>query len=126
MLGPLVYSVFISLTRYSMLARPTFIGVENYVRALTDDPLFWKSLANTAYYVLLHVPLALAGSLACALILNTSLRGRNILRAVYYIPAIIPIVSTAYMFRWLFRTNFDRGGAGSLERSPRIERPGAQ
>lgn len=106
MLGPLVYSVFISLTRYTMLARPTFIGMDNYVRAVTGDPLFWKSLGNTAYYVVIHVPLALAGSLGCALILNASLKGCNVLRAVYYIPAIIPVVSTAYMFRWLFRTNF--------------------
>lgn len=106
MLGPLVYSVFISLTRYTMLGRPTFIGVENYVRAFTADPLFWKSLGNTAYYVLLHVPLSLVGSLICALILHASLKGRAILRPIYYIPAIIPIVATAFMFRWLFRTNF--------------------
>ncbi len=105
MAGPLVYSVFISLTRYTLLDKPVFIGIDNYLEAFLKDELFWKSLGNTAYYVAFHVPLSLAGSLACALLLNQQIRGRNFFRLAFYVPAIIPTVAVAFMFRYLFRSS---------------------
>ncbi|HIZ37232.1 MAG TPA: ABC transporter permease, partial [Candidatus Ruania gallistercoris] len=55
--GPLLAAVYLSFTDFNLLGTPTFIGGENYVRMFTEDPRFYKSLAVTATYVLVSVPL---------------------------------------------------------------------
>ena len=54
---PIVYTFYLSLTRYSGIREPVLVGLQNYQR-LTNDPLFWKSAYNTLYYTLLAVPSA--------------------------------------------------------------------
>ena len=55
--GPILASLYLSFTRYSVLKPPRFIGVKNYVKLFTSDRLFWTSLGNTAYYTFLAVPI---------------------------------------------------------------------
>src|SRR5689334_9709940 len=47
--GPLIGSIVLSLTNYSLLSAPKFTGLANY-RRMFEDPLFYKSMANTAYF----------------------------------------------------------------------------
>jgi len=105
-LVPVLYSIFISLSKYTMLRPPRFAGLVNYETALFGDPLFWKSLANTAYYTVLSVPLGLIGSLICALLLNQSIKARNVYRTLFYLPAITPIVATTLIWTFLLRSDF--------------------
>ena len=57
---PILYTFYLSLTRYSGLRDPIFIGVANYQR-MAADPLFWKATYNTLYYTLLAVPIGVVG-----------------------------------------------------------------
>src|SRR4051812_12750936 len=64
-LGPALYSAYISLTAYQIISPPRFVGFGNYTQALTKDPLFWKALGNTLFYAGIAVPVSLLGSLGC-------------------------------------------------------------
>ena len=83
-----------------MLHAAEFVGFENYARLFGDDPLFGKSLANTAY-MMLGVPLGMAVGLAIAMLLNTEVRGMRVYRTLFYLPAIVPMVASAILWIWV-------------------------
>ncbi|MFC4015122.1 carbohydrate ABC transporter permease [Nonomuraea purpurea] len=103
--GPIIASAVYSLTDFNLFQDPSFVGLDNYQRMLDDDR-FWKSLANTAYLTLIGVPLGLLLSLGCAMLLNLPVRGQPLFRAVVYLPTILPIVVTTYVWRWLLNAQY--------------------
>lgn len=102
--GPMLTSLWLSFHKYDFASRE-FVGLENYRRLFTDDPLFWKSLAVTATYALFSVPLGIAGSLALALLLNTKVKGLAFFRTFYYLPSLVPAVASAVLWGWVFNTD---------------------
>jgi len=98
--GPIIATLFLSLTDYTATTAPTWAGVHNYT-TLFGDPLFQKSLLVTAYYTALSVPSGLVVSLALALLLNQQVRGRGIFRTIFYLPTVIPAVAVALVFQWM-------------------------
>lgn len=109
---PLLFSFYISLTRYDLLRPPVFIGLANYREILFEDPTFWEVMFNTLYYVILGVPLSLAFAFLVANLLNTNIRGRSFFRAVMFIPSIVPAVATAMV--WLFLLNIQYGAINGV------------
>lgn len=103
--GPMLISLFLSLTRWDVLTPPIFVGLSNFQR-LAQDPLFWKSLYNTMIYTILNVPLSLAGSLSLALILNRRVRAVSIFRTLFYLPELTPLVATSLIWAWVLNTHF--------------------
>jgi multiple sugar transport system permease protein len=103
--GPMLASLGLSFCSYD-LARLKFVGTANYERLFTRDPLFWKSLWNTATYTLFAVPLGLTGSLILAVFLNQRVKGLAVYRTLYYIPSLVPAVATALLWNWVFNANF--------------------
>ncbi len=99
---PMLASLYLSLTLYKIISPPTFIGLENYTRLFTES-LFWKSLQNTFYYALIFVPLNIVGSLLCAILLNQDIKGRTLLRSVYFLPSVTPVVATGLLWLWIFQ-----------------------
>ena len=49
-LGPMIYSLYLSLCQYAIVRDPVFVGLGNYITAFTKDRLFWLALEKTAYY----------------------------------------------------------------------------
>ena len=109
---PLLFSFYISLTRYDLIGQPRFIGLTNYHELLFDDPVFWQVMYNTLFYVLLSVPLSLVFAFCVANLLNTNIVGRSFFRAVMYIPSIVPAVCTAMV--WLFLLNIQYGAINGI------------
>lgn len=109
---PLVFSFYVSMTRYDIIREPVFIGLANYRELFFDDPLFWTVLYNTFYYVVLSVPLSLGFAFSVANLLNTRIVGRSVFRAVMYIPAIAPGICTAMV--WLFLLNIQYGAVNGI------------
>ncbi len=103
---PILFSVRISLYDWGMAGARKFVGFANYLNVLTD-PVFWKSLLNTFWYVIFTVPIMLFLSLFIALLLNTKIRGLGIYRTIYYIPVVTSIVAVSIVWKWLF--NPERG-----------------
>ena len=95
--GPMVFSLAMSFCTYDVIHPARFVGMQNYRFLVADDPLFWKSLGNTAFMVL-ALPLGMAMSLAIALLLNTNVRGMRVYRTVFYLPAVTPAIATAVLW----------------------------
>lgn len=100
-LGPVLASLYFSLTSWNMVARAEFVGLRNYATAFTADELFWPSLGRTALYSLLNVPLSLVASLAIALLLNRGLRGSSTYRTLAFLPSLTPVVAAAVIWQWV-------------------------
>jgi multiple sugar transport system permease protein len=99
---PLAVSVYISFTNWAPVSGPFWqahtIGIKNYQTFLRDS-LFWHSVWNTIYYSLGSVAVVNLAALPMAMLLNQKLRGLNIYRTVFYLPAILPAVATVMVFR---------------------------
>ncbi|MBA8880996.1 carbohydrate ABC transporter permease [Phyllobacterium myrsinacearum] len=102
-LGPAVSSLYFSLTDFSLMGSPNWVGTENYFRIATDDPRFWTAMNVTFTFVLLSVPLKLMFALAVAVALDKGLRGLNWFRAIFYLPSLIGgSVAIAVLWRQIF------------------------
>jgi multiple sugar transport system permease protein len=99
--GPMLASLYLSFTKYKVGGTPEWIGTANYVEAFTGDNLFWPSLGRTAYYAVVAVGLGVFLSLLVAILLNQNIKGRSVLRALYYLPSLTPVVALAILWKWL-------------------------
>ena len=102
--GPILFSIVFSFTRYDVLSPARYVGLDNYRRVFADK-LFYISVGDTLY-MLIRVPLAMAVSLAIALLLNRGLRGIGLYRTGFYLPAIMPLVAASLLWQWVFNPNF--------------------
>ncbi|MEO3743446.1 sugar ABC transporter permease [Plantactinospora sp. B5E13] len=101
-IGPILASLYLSFTDYTLLSPPQWRGWENYQRML-EDPRLHKSLLVTFQYVFVSVPLQLALALGLALLLNRGVRGLSFYRSVYYLPSLLAgSVSIAILWRQIF------------------------
>ncbi|MBB3111609.1 multiple sugar transport system permease protein [Paenibacillus phyllosphaerae] len=102
-LGPMLGSLYLSLTKFNLLSPPSWIGFDNYVTIFTEDSTFTRSLAVTFTYVFLSVPLRLIFALGVAMALNKGIRALGIYRTVYYLPSLLGgSVAIAIVWRQLF------------------------
>ena len=118
--GPILVSIVYSFCRYDVLHPAEFVGLDNYRLLFTDDPLFWKSLANTAF-MMIGVPVGMAVGLAIAMLLNTEVKGMQAYRTVYYLPAIVPMVAASLLWIWVL--NPEVGLVNSLLRTSGVSDP---
>ncbi len=81
-------------------------GLDNYVKVLSL-PLFWRALGNTLEFVVFGVPLSIALSLGCALLLQSPLaRFKPFFRTVLFAPVVTTLVAVALVWRYLFHTRY--------------------
>ncbi len=99
-LYPMIASLIYSFSIYHSRQPLEFIGLKNYTDLLTDD-LFWKSLSNTVYMVVIAVPLTLFVSFICAVLLNLKVRGQAFYRMIYFLPSIVPTVASTILWLWI-------------------------
>jgi multiple sugar transport system permease protein len=99
-LYPMIVSLYYSFTIYHSKIAPEWVGLQNYAD-LIGDKKFWIALYNTMYMVLIAVPLGLAASFFCAILLNLKVRGQSFYRVVYFLPSIVPTVAGTILFLWL-------------------------
>lgn len=103
---PMIYSLYLSFTNYSLFNDPTFVGTKNYVRMLTKDLTFKLSLINTLKFVALAVPAKLIFALFVATWLNKSVRGMSFYRTAIYLPSLLGgSVAVAVVWRNIFGAN---------------------
>lgn len=103
--GPIVASLYFSLTDYKIISAPHWVGLTNYTRLL-KDPIFWQSLKVTLVYAVLTLPLGLVMSLSLAVLMNQKIRGISFWRTVYYLPAVIAGAAVAVLWRWILNPEF--------------------
>jgi multiple sugar transport system permease protein len=101
--GAMIFSFYISMTKWDLISPAHFVGLENYKTILTDDFRFQKAIQVTAIYASVAVPMGIMASLAVALLLNLNMRGMRLFRAIFYIPAILPGAATTMVWLWMFK-----------------------
>jgi len=100
------------ITSFADLRRQIhFVGLDNYTRLLgfhrdqaalvANDPEFWRYLGNTLF-LMLGIPLSIAGSLFLALLLNQRLRGITLYRTIFFLPTVSSAVAVCIVWKWIF------------------------
>ena len=104
---PVLWSGYISFFSWNILGEKQFIGLQNYVWLITDDPRFWKSVGNTfSIWVLSTVP-QLFFALVIANILNSNvLKFKQFFRVGLFVPNVTSLVAVAIVFTSIFGYNY--------------------
>lgn len=108
---PVVAALALSVTDFDIYALADidnlrFVAFDNYI-GLLHNPLFWKTLFNTLYFVVVGVPLSIAVSLGSALLLQSKLgRFKGFFRTAFFAPVVTTVVAVAVIWRYLFHTRY--------------------
>jgi multiple sugar transport system permease protein len=105
-LFPIGRAFQISLYNWSIVPGATsdYLGFANYGRAL-HDPVFWRALGNTAFYMGVTVPAQMVLGLTAAVLLDARMPARSLFRTLYYLPVVTSWVVVSLLFRYLFLTD---------------------
>lgn len=108
---PVFAALLLSLTDFDLYALADagnlrFVGLGNYLDLL-QTAIFWKSLGNTLYFVIVGVPLSIAVSLGAAMLLHAPLaRFKALFRTALFAPVVTTLVAVAVIWRYLFHTSY--------------------
>jgi multiple sugar transport system permease protein len=102
MVYPLMSSLYLSFTRYTIATTPVWIGLENYLTAFTN-PRFLNSLSVTIRFALISIPGVTIVALGFALLLSQALKGINFFRTIYFMPSVMPTVAIALTWFYVLR-----------------------
>ena len=105
---PFIMSVVYSFTKWNGLDKvPVFIGLANYVEIFTNDPDMMDAFGFTLKMAIFTVLFTNIIALTLAVLLDSRIRGKNLLRVMFYIPNIISLVVIGYVWRFIFSRGFD-------------------
>lgn len=101
---PMIDTVIMSFYRWNgfSTSAPVYAGTSNYTRIFTQDPVFWGAFRNTLAWLVLSLVVPTTLGLLLALGVNRKMFGRNALRSVFYIPAVLASIAVATMWVWLY------------------------
>ena len=108
---PVLLGLLLSLTDFDLYSLASiknlrFVGLANYID-LVQQPIFWKALGNTVYFVVLGVPLSIGLSLGAAVLLQSPLaRLKPLMRTALFAPVVTTLVAVAVIWRYLFHTRY--------------------
>lgn len=101
---PVIASMVLSFLDWDLLSAPKFVGFDNFI-ALFNDPFFWQYSWNTIY-LMLAIPLSMAGSLILAIGMNQKLKGIVFFRTVYFLPTLCAGVAIYMLWRLIYNPEF--------------------
>jgi len=102
---PLLRMAWMSLHNWSLISPPTWVGLDNYTRALHDRQ-FWVSFGFTLKYTLIITPILIVGGYLLALLTSGGSRLRRVTRTVLFTPVVIGLGVSSLLWYWLFSTDF--------------------
>jgi len=97
--GPIIASFVLSLTRWNLFGSPEFVGLTNYRFLFASGSQFYSSLRVTFIYTFVSVVVSVIASLLLAVLLNFRVKLIGIFRFFYFVPAVMPSVAMAAIFR---------------------------
>ncbi|MGI5187489.1 carbohydrate ABC transporter permease [Promicromonospora sp. CA-289599] len=105
-LAPIVYSLYLSLFQTKLVGGTSFVGLDNYARALSD-PQFWDGVGRVTLFLAVQVPVMLGISLLVALAIDSGrLYGRDFFRLTIFLPYAVPGVVAALMWGFMYGDRF--------------------
>lgn len=100
--GPILYSLVLSLFEWDGLSDMRFVGLDNYRQMLFSDDIFWTATGHGLVYLAVSLFFQLVVALMLANLLTYVRRGRELVKTVYLLPAIVSTVAIALMFRRIY------------------------
>lgn len=102
---PVLLAFGLSFTNARLISPnpPRFVGLDNFVRAFTNDPTFVRSLVNTFLFAAVVVPLQSGLALVMAILVNQKLRFVTWFRVVYFIPVVTSIVVISILWDFMYQ-----------------------
>jgi multiple sugar transport system permease protein len=98
---PLAFAFVLIFHRWNIYTPMKWVGLGN-IKLLLTDPLVWRALVNTLYFLLIHIPLQLGVALGLAHLLNQRIRGRAFFRASYFMPVVVSGVVVTILWQQLY------------------------
>lgn len=98
---PIVMSFVISFFDWSLQGTGRFIGLENYITML-HDPVFWQSMLNTFWLVIIQVPASIVFSLLFAVLLNRIKFFKGFFRMIYFMPYVTSLVAVSIVWKLIY------------------------
>ena len=100
-IGPSLYTFYLSLTKYDGLSRQEFIGLQNFYW-LFQDPTFLISLVNNIKWLIIFMLIPVVLGLILALLLNTQIKGNRLFKAAIYSPMILAPIVIGLLWGWIY------------------------
>jgi multiple sugar transport system permease protein len=102
---PALLALGLSFTNARLISpnAPSFVGLDNYARAFTNDPSFLRSLLNTFYFAAVVVPVQAGLGLALAVLVNHKVRGVNLFRTIYFLPVVTSMVVVSILWTFMYQ-----------------------
>ena len=100
-IGPVIYTMYLSFTKWDGLSPPVFDGFSNY-RLLFDDPVFIKSLVNNIKWLIIYMIIPVSLGLSLALILNKKIPGEKFFKVAIYSPMILAPAVIGLIWGWIY------------------------
>jgi multiple sugar transport system permease protein len=104
--GPIIASFVISFTDWSVLQAPKFIGLTNYRKMFTGDPLFYQALWNSLYFGIASVAIGMVISFLLAMLLNQKVKGVTLFRTIFYLPSVVSGIAVAILWVNILHPDF--------------------
>ncbi|MBA3442351.1 MAG: sugar ABC transporter permease [Pyrinomonadaceae bacterium] len=98
---PLAFAFVLIFHRWNIYSPMKWVGLGN-IKLLLIDPLIWRALGNTIFFLLIHIPLQLIIALGLAQLLNQKIRGRTFFRASYFLPVVISGIVVTILWQQLY------------------------
>lgn len=104
---PVIYTFYMSFTDWTPTAsgQVQWLGLDNYVKLLTDDPRFTNALVRTLLFTIVGVSLQLVLGVALALIFNREFAGRGFFRTIFLMPFVATPVAIALVWMGILDLN---------------------
>lgn len=101
---PIVQSLVLSFFSWDGITDMQFVGLSNYAHMLAGDSLFWTTFVNQLGYLAICLVLQLGGGLVAAGLLASLTRGREVIKVLYLLPAVISTLAIAFLFQRIYST----------------------
>jgi len=105
-LAPIAYAIYLSLYRNRLIGGNSFVGLDNYTRAIQDSE-FWSALGRVTLFLAVQVPIMLFLALLVALAIDSGrLYGKGFFRVTIFLPYAVPAVVATLMWGFMYGTRF--------------------
>jgi len=99
---PMIASFYQAFTKFNLIDKPEWVGLENFHRMFFEDSDFWLALKNTVWISAISIPLRIAFAMFTAWVLTKPKRGSSLYRTIFFLPSMVPTVAASMVFTYIF------------------------
>jgi len=100
--GPMLYTFYLSLTDWDGISQLNFIGLRNF-RSLFRDRVFYKSFTNNIKWIGSFITVPVAAGLALAMALNRAVPASKFFKALFFFPMVLSFVVCGLIWSWMYQ-----------------------